>query len=324
MRSFLEARAGRTIVEVCAGIRSGERVLVITDPLLARVGEVVAGAAAAAGAEVTVAVMSPRRWDGEEPPAAVEAAMQVVDVILFPTVKDIAHTHALRAALKRGARAVSMAGFDEELLASDAMQADFRAEAPRCRRVAELLGQASQARIQGPGGTDVTLSLEGRQGNSHACVVSGPGEFTGVPNIEANISPVEGTAEGRIVFDASVPNLRTGLLREPIELTVRAGRVVDVRGGRDARALARLWQEQDDPNVYNIAQLAIGLNPKCRQATGGLVHDHGVFGSVHFGIGTSRNLGGTVDARGHVDGILYDATVALDGRLIVADGDVMV
>ena len=122
-------------------------------------------------------------------------------------------------------------------------------------RVAELLSKARRVRVTGPAGTDVEFSVEGRRGNSHPCIVDRPGVFTGIPNIEANISPVEGTAEGMIVFDASIPNLRSGTLAESVRLTVEKGVVVKIEGGRDAKHLERMWAAQNDPNGYDVFSL---------------------------------------------------------------------
>jgi leucyl aminopeptidase (aminopeptidase T) len=72
--------------------------------------------------------------------------------------------------------------------------------------------------------------------------------------------------------------------------------------------------------VYNIAQLAIGLNPEILMLTGTWAQDHGAFGTVHIGIGTSANLGGTTKAAAHFDGMMYRPTLALDGDVLLEGG----
>lgn len=47
---------------------------------------------------------------------------------------------------------------------------------------------------------------------------------------------------------------------------------------------------KQDPNVYNIAEMGVGLNPQCR-FMGFMLEDEGVYGSAHIGIGTSITLG---------------------------------
>lgn len=318
-RSMIEHRAANTVVSTCANVEYGEQVLVITDPGLFEVGDKIAAAAHTIGAEVVINVMPPREWDGQEPPSVVTSAMTHADVIIFPTVKDIAHSTAMKEALQAGARAVSMAGCGEDILRSAAMEADFVGERSTCDRAARLITDTNRIHVTSPSGTNVTFSVEGRGGNSHSCVVDKPGTFTGVPNIEANTSPLEETTEGTIVFDASIPNLGTGLLSEPVQLKIEKGVVTRIEGGKDAKNLERMWAEQKDPNVYNVAQFAMGMNPMCREANGGIVNDHGVYGTVHFGIGTSSNLGGTVKATGHIDGVMNEPRVEFDGALVLDD-----
>ena len=146
--------------------------------------------------------------------------------------------------------------------------------------------------------------------------------FTAVPNIEANISPVEGSAQGLLVVDGSIPYSGIGVIREPIVCRIEEGFVVEIEGGEQAAFLNSLLARQHDRYVYNIAQFAIGLNPECRQFTGEMLNDEGVNGTIHIGIGTSANLGGTVQAKTHFDAIIQSPTVWLDGDRQEIDPDI--
>lgn len=57
----LLARGARTVVEVCAGVRPGEQVLVVADAGMDRIAQAVAAAVFAAGAEPAIATITPRR-----------------------------------------------------------------------------------------------------------------------------------------------------------------------------------------------------------------------------------------------------------------------
>lgn len=110
------ASGARKLLEVCAGVQSGESVLVVTDPEKLAIADALSGAATDAGAEVTVAVMATRRQDGHEPPRPVTAAMHAADVIFTPVAISITHTSAIRDACAAGARAVVMTGFTEKMM----------------------------------------------------------------------------------------------------------------------------------------------------------------------------------------------------------------
>src|SRR5690606_14880699 len=153
-------------------------------------------------------------------------------------------------------------------------------------KVGELLAATDKLHLTTPGGTDLRLSLKGRPSNPHSGIVRKPGDFTTVPNIECSSSPLEGSSEGVIVVDASIPYYGIGLVREPIRMEVADGRVTRSSGGYQADFLARLLGSQGDPAVYNIAQVSFGLNPHCPME-GVMLHDEGVYGTAHIGIGTS-------------------------------------
>ena len=93
-------------------------------------------------------------------------------------------------------------------------------------RLAEIESRTDEARITSPYGTDLRMSLKDRQGL--ALHPLGSAVIITVPDYaEAAIAPVEGTTEGLLVADASVQGWNF-LLREPLKLTVRQGKVVEV------------------------------------------------------------------------------------------------
>jgi leucyl aminopeptidase (aminopeptidase T) len=314
----------RKVVRACAQVRTGEKVLVVADTGSTSlvVAEVLAAAALEVTPEVVTIVMTPREVDGDEPPAVIRAALAAADVGLLPVSYSISHSAAVHDALGRGTRVLSLPAMTTpEMLVRGGPEADFAAQAPVCRRVAELLTEASTAHLTTPAGTDCAFDLRGRAGNAHDCLLDRPGKFSAFPWIEANIAPVEGGVDGVLVFDGSIPNLRLGgLLREPVVCTVARGRIVQVEGGPEATMIRKVWEALGDAAVYTIAQLAVGLNPQILTLTGRWT-DHGAFGTVHIGIGTSANLGGATRAVAHFDGMMFRPTLRLDNRVLLADGD---
>jgi leucyl aminopeptidase (aminopeptidase T) len=317
-------RGAKILVDDCARVRCGEKVVVVTDSTLVHIAEALATTCHDRGADAVVVVMTPRRYDEEELPEAVAAAMESADVVFTPTRMGTAHTEANRRALRAGARVLCMDQYDDDLLTSGGILADFEGQRPTCHRLRDAFTAAETAHVTAPSGTDIRLNLSGRPGNSHDGILDAPGTFTCVPNIEINVSPVDGQGDGVIVFDGSLPHFGVGVLRDPIRLEVEQGMVVKIEGGREAAILRDVWASANDPAVYNIAQLAIGANPLIRRVTGVMLNDHGVYGSVHFGIGTSATLGGTTYASTHIDGIMLNGSVKLDDRWVLRDGEICV
>ncbi len=170
-----------------------------------------------------------------------------------------------------------------------------------------------------PKGTRLSMEKEGRPGNAMYCIVE-PGQLSPVPNVEANFSPIEGSAEGKIVADASLPYIDIGLLKEPIVATVKKGMITEIEGGDQAKKLADDLKGRNDPKVYNVAELGVGLNPKSTMQ-GIQLEDEGVFGTVHIGIGTNVTLGGNTKAAIHYDMIMWEPTIELDGRIVLERGN---
>ena len=319
MRNIMMARGADTVVRRCAGVSPGEQVVIVTEPSRTALAEVLAEQVCARGAEPTVLFIVPRERDGQEPPAAAAAAMKHSDVFFCVVGRSITHTEAVRDAVAAGARGLVLTHFTEEMLVRGGIEANFPAVAPLCRAMAAALAGAQEVRLTTPHGTDLRYSARGRRGNA-LCGVVEKGEFSTVPTIEANVSPLEGTAEGVIVADASIPYLGIGVLEEPVRCLVEHGRIVSISGGRQAETLRADLEAKRDPNVFNVAEMGVGLNPCCRFC-GFMLEDEGVRGSVHIGIGTSITLGGTVRAACHYDLIMTGATVVADGRTLLKNGE---
>jgi leucyl aminopeptidase (aminopeptidase T) len=53
---------------------------------------------------------------------------------------------------------------------------------------------------------------------------------------------------------------------------------------------------------------------------GVMLHDEGVYGTAHIGIGTSVLLGGEVKTLTHFDALMWKPTLALDGKIVLENG----
>lgn len=317
MRPELYRVAHRCLRQL-AQIAPDHSVLVVTDSDTQAIGELFAAAAAPLAAEVLLLQMETRTKHGQEPPAVVAAAMAQADVIVQVVKYALTHTDATRAALARDAQVLVLRGVTEEMLLSDIMNVDFDELRRVTGAVAERLTSCAEVRVTTPSGTDLWLSVEGRQARALAGG-TGPGRFGGPRSGEAAIAPVEGTARGVLVVEHSMDNL--GLLDRPIELTVEAGRVISIDGGHSAQELRRLLDDSD-ANARNLAEFAIGTNPAAR-LTGNLATDKKVRGSAHVAVGDNLTLGGTVRSDIHLDGMLLRPTVLVDGLALVQAGELI-
>ncbi len=312
----------RRLVSVNGRVRSDEQVLIVTDPTMQRYADVVAEAVREVGAPATVAVMPVNRADGNEPPDPVARAMREANVIFSPVSISITHSRAMRASLDAGARAILMSAYTDEIMTSAALlKTDFEAQVETCHRIGRAFTGGREVRLTSPRGTDLRFSIEGRVANVLTNIPD-PGQLAPVPDIEVNVVPVTGSAEGVFISDASVPYLGIGVLDEPIVCRVEGGSVVEMSGGPQAEKLLARLRSFDDPTCFNVAELGVGLNPHAR-LTGEMLEDEGVVGTIHIGIGTSHTLGGEVKAPTHYDLLMWQPTIEVDGRVAQRDKEIL-
>ena len=95
---------------------------------------------------------------------------------------------------------------------------------------------------------------------------------------------------------------------------------MEIKGGKQAQALRKLLEGAGGDSVYVVAELGIGLNPQAR-VCGRVLEDEGVYGSVHFGFGDNRSLGGVNKAPMHLDAVILKPTVTVDGATILQEGE---
>jgi leucyl aminopeptidase (aminopeptidase T) len=310
------SRALATVVDDCLAIRRGESVLVVVDPPSRELGEAMRERAAAAGADAVLALMAERASHGAEPPPPVAAALAAADAFLAPASKSLSHTQARRAATKRGVRGATLPGVTADLLART-MSVDLSVLGERSRAVAERLDRARTARVTCPRGTDFQLDLSDRRALADDGDLTAPGAFGNLPCGEGFVSPRGG--EGTVVASslASI-GLAAG---EPARLTVEAGHLTAAEGPEGERFLAALRQHGDAGT--NLAELGVGTNDRAT-LTGNVLEDEKILGTVHVAFGASAGIGGTVSVPVHLDCVVLDATLHVDGEPLLDAGELLV
>ena len=311
-------RAVKTIVRHCMGIEPGEDVLVVCNPVTEEIGALMRIEAQGDGADATLAVISERDSAAAEPPRAVGAAMAATDVVLAATIQSLSHTAARRAATDAGVRVGSLPGVTEEML-SRLMTGELEEIRRRGWAVVTALNRGSEARIACRRGSDLRLGLEGRLGIVDAGELGNRGAFGNLPCGEGFIAPVEGTAEGTLVVDGSIAEV--GLLETPVAMTVREGHLVEATGEDGAQLLELLTVHGEDG--ANVAELGIGTNEEAI-LTGNILEDEKILGTCHVAFGASAAIGGTVQVPVHLDCVVLEPTVEIDGETIVSGGDLLI
>ncbi len=312
-------KAAKLLVETCARIKPNENVLVLADDeaFPVRIATLLVDVINSAGAVGILMIMKPRPGAATEPPPGVAAAMKSVDAVMYMTNRHgLAHTNARQQATAAGVRIYQMIAVPEDYLLREITSADIELIKDRTLTLAGKVTSARRARVTNPAGTDITMSLEGRE----AIPIHPLSELLGgLPDFaEAAVAPVEGTAEGLLVIDVGVLGWDY-LLKEPLRCVVKAGRVVDVSGHEeDAKKFQKIIST--DAGASNIAELGIGTSHTVPRVYRASRRDAAMLGTVHIAVGRSDDIGGRTWSGVHHDGLLDRPTVELDGTAVMKNG----
>jgi leucyl aminopeptidase (aminopeptidase T) len=232
------------------------------------------------------------------------------------------HTDARIEAIENGARGSTMCEVTEDCLCTGGILADYEENDRVARKLGAILSETDTIRITSPAGTDISGDVTDRPVQYETGLFRERGQFAALPNSELNISPIEGSTEGIIVGDVRL--MGYGVIRdEPMKIQVSEGNVVDILGGTAAEYLKHTLASFDHASVYNLAEFAVGLNP-CSRAYATNLEDLGKLGFAHHGIGSNYAIGGEVLAPCHIDVIYREATLELDGKVVLDKGKVTV
>jgi leucyl aminopeptidase (aminopeptidase T) len=100
-------------------------------------------------------------------------------------------------------------------------------------------------------------------------------------------------------------------------LTIEGGRLTAATG-QVGDALLALLEPFGDLG-RNVAELGIGTN-EAATLTGNVLEDEKVLGSVHVAFGASAGIGGSVSVPIHIDVVVANASLTVDGRPVLEAG----
>ncbi|MFW9778245.1 MAG: aminopeptidase [Candidatus Heimdallarchaeota archaeon] len=186
-------------------------------------------------------------------------------------------------------------------------------------QIAERLDKAQEVHVQASGGTDVKFKVSGRNAHIFDGVVDSEditkGRRTGrLPAGSVSIAPLETSTMGKVV--ANIPKGMTAKWIKNLEWNFEDG-------------LLKTWNASENFEIWDnfykggtgdknrIAAFDLGINPKAKT---GFFHDSIVKGVVTIRIGDNKYLGGANEASITDFLSITDATVKLDGQIILENG----
>lgn len=305
----------RKAVFDCLWAKPGETLLIVTDEQMSFLASHFVKSGREGGVETLMLEMAPRKMHGEEPPAIIGAALLAANCALLITAFSLTHTKARGEATKAGVRIASMPGVTAEMIRGP-LNTDYTEIKRLSEKVAELLTQAKEAVIRSAKGTNLTLNLSERKALADTGLLHHPGAIGNLPAGEGFIAPQEGQGSGKVVIDGTMAGV--GRLKNDIILAVENGKITNISGGEEAKALEKILSGADE-NAFCIAELGVGTNKEA-QLSGNLLIDEKVYGTVHLAVGNNLFMGGAQNSKVHLDGVILEPTLILDGQTVIDQG----
>jgi leucyl aminopeptidase (aminopeptidase T) len=297
-----------TALDQCMDLQSGESCTIVTDDERQAIGEALFTVAQETTDDAALVRFRPDDQHGAEPPEPVSAAMAGADVVLAPTTKSLSHTRARTDANEAGARVATLPGITDGVFLMG-LDADYENIAAECARIYEEVAGARELRVTSPQGTDVTIQPGDREWRQDTGLVHDPGEMSNLPAGEVFVSPEDAT--GTVVVDGTM--MPHGRIDDEVTFAVEDGQVTRVDDDALREEVETAAEAAGDA-AYNVAEMGIGTNVAVTDLVGSVLLDEKAGGTVHVAIGDDHGIGGDTEAPIHLDGVLTDPTVRVDGE----------
>jgi hypothetical protein len=324
------------IVQHCLGLESNQNLVIFVDETTTGPGVAIAEAAEWLGVSQTVilvpvAVQSriPREKDLSLPAqgAAREARAILTCVNSTPECLPF-RTRMLETHWSARMRIGHMPGVSFEVLELAAVDFDRLVEDCRRMEMAMVRGQELELISFARDGSRHSLQVDVGGWDRLPVASDGvivDGAWGNVPSGETYIAPVDGSAQGSVVINGSVPGRVVGPEGEVV-LHFEHGHMARIvpEDHPTARWLYETQvqpaQVQGDRNWSNLAEIGVGMNPAVRQLTGNMLFDEKAAGTAHIALGSNTYMGGTVDSAIHCDMVIWGPSITIDGRKVVDRG----
>ena len=324
-------------------VQKGDKLLVMTDDAMdPLVWQSVMAAIEERGAEPVLCLFPRLKYHCADPPALAIAAAKGTDVVIALTTTALnSGTPGFRQIRAEGGGSGRtpiwlMEETTPEVLCDGGGRCNLDQVAEISdiqRRIGEVYDRSKKVRVLSKAGSDLVADIDQMPPDYYAkrwgAIPFGRDEETGKlkggtwPWGEIHAEPVPGTANGTLVWDTTA-HYPPGRWREPVALTIKDGRVVDIQGGVEAEQVRKYLERHGDDNSWQVGgEIAIGTNQWCWPASGLMRNDKKAYGAMHFGIGhgADRGLNNSVL---RLEGIIGQVTVVADDTVVCEDGKICV
>jgi len=257
--------------------------------------------------------------NGQEPDRKTAELMLDYDVQFYLTSKSLSHTNARRDATKRGHRIISSPGLTEDMM-NRCVDIDYDWLIRLHKKLKLVVLNSKEIHIKTKAGTNIKTAVHDTRSESDNLLKNKKGAFGNLPTGEIDSGIVREKTNGTIVFDSSFPDI--GILKNPVKVKVFNGTGKIILDNKEAKKINQMLSSFGE-KAFLLGELGIGTNPKAK-ITGNILEDEKVLETVHFAFGNDLSYNGTNNIPLHLDGVIKEPTIEIDGKTIMKNGKLLI
>ena len=321
------APGSRNAVEICLGIRRGERVALIADKASGEVAASLAAALDDAGAicdSVLIEDVATRPMT-VAPPAVIDVLERVDAGILCvqPEQGELGARMAIVAVVERRAiRYAHMVGVTPQIM-TQGMRADYRLVDELSQRLCQRMPRASRLRVETAGGTSLSATFDPALTWVKTSGLINRRYWSNLPAGEVFTTP--SSVDGVFVCDGTAGDYfgpKYGDLRDsPLTLEIAGGRLQSAHSTRKDLEQEFWHYCHTDEHSDRVGELAFGTNIALEEMIGVLLQDEKIPG-VHLAFGDpyGSQTGAPWKSRTHIDVLTRRCDVWIDEEQVIGNG----
>lgn len=292
-------------------LRKGEKFLLVTDKEKMEIAEALAFWAKKVGAETTTYLMTESLRPITGPTRLFKEMAKKATAIAYMLDARIEEKpfrgYLVKVGIKHS-RIIMMPGLTKDMM-ERLVNIDFKEMDLFTKKLIKALKDADDVLVENPEGTRIEFSVKGRKWANDNGDISRKGKHGNLPAGECYTAPVEDTFSGKLVIRLIDDKLGHGVMR------FKNGRLVHY-SGKGIEAIVKNIGNDETGRI--IGEFGIGTNKRAR-ITPNMLEAEKVYGTVHFAIGDSYNLGRNA-SKHHYDALVDKATLRAKGKLIIKEG----
>jgi leucyl aminopeptidase (aminopeptidase T) len=321
----------RNAVFTCLAVQPRERCVLITDEACLPIGAALAEQFARATDKLSVFVLEDlARRPLQGFPQSIAAAMEKADVSCYAASARMGELPArmeMTAIVdRRRIRHAHMVEITPRIMI-EGMRANFRAVDSLSRWALERVRGAREIRVTSPGGTDMVATFSPTLRWVKTSGIISRDAWGNLPGGEIFTCPasVEGTFVADGVLGDWLATKYGDLQQNPVTLRIKDSRIVEISCQRDDLRRDFEAYVTNDRNSSRVGEFALGTNLAVKNVIGHILQDEKMPGvHIAFGHPYREHTGADWSSRTHIDAVVRDSSVWVDGEPLIEHGRYLV